>query len=689
LFKPNSSFYHPNGGIQICPDLPSPIPEKRYPTKKIIGEQFIGKREFVEYFLEPRKRLKNGCYLVRLEPFWRVNYDNYHWDGTIRVTSKMIRYTLYSKTVSGDLYLHDPDEPSMDFEEPDPSEGIPIFPIPAYDYYLEIINLEEKSSEVEMTFKKWHFNHNNKTWNNAGTFSAIMKWRTAPPGYPDPDYYLEGDVFDSNDIKTATLKMGWISNFIRKATIEIDRESVSEAPLDNGDSIDWTSILTKVGWDITVIEDDATVTAPTPTDWNETELHQEMLNWRDTVDLNTEWRYHLLCVQEHELDILGVMYDNGGTDSNDVPREGAALFSHPVLPNQARFGTCQGLRYGTCTGPYFRSAIHEIGHAMLQYHPSVTDDNYIMQQTGQITTNSTATTVFPDNIIYNFNLDNTRKLRHLPDMAVRPGGIPFAYTGLIPQSSGTLVTLPIYFNFLVMPRLVVIPLGAPVRVDLSIQNLSKETKLLPSMSMKKGHIHGEVIDPAGNIRIFSTIIRHITPNDLEEIKPNEIKTHALTLLRGKQGALFPISGMYKITVYLNWRETKKCKRLIGETKVFVAPPINSKHAEIACKLLSTPNTLLSLVFGGDNIKDGLEAIQLGLKHKTLRPHYAYIEAKRLVSKYKDRQPNLEAVSALLKDAIMTKAEVRSISKKINKISKKASKVQVRKIKKVLFLKMKY
>ena len=45
------------------------------------------------------------------------------------------------------------------------------------------------------------------------------------------------------------------------------------------------------------------------------------------------------------------MYDNSGTDSNNVPREGAAISSHWIVPNSDPWGLIKGMRFGTVAGP--------------------------------------------------------------------------------------------------------------------------------------------------------------------------------------------------------------------------------------------------------------------------------------------------------------------------------------------------
>ncbi len=50
-----------------------------------------------------------------------------------------------------------------------------------------------------------------------------MVWMPAPTGYPSDSSYLEGDVKNSVGTVIGRLNMEWVSEYLRKATVEIDR----------------------------------------------------------------------------------------------------------------------------------------------------------------------------------------------------------------------------------------------------------------------------------------------------------------------------------------------------------------------------------------------------------------------------------------------------------------------------------
>ena len=61
----------------------------------------------------------------------------------------------------------------------------------------------------------------------------------------------------------------------------------------------------------------------------------------------------------------------------------------------------------------------------------------------------------------------------------------------------------------------------------------------------------------------------------------------------------------------------------------ITPATEEEHAVAAKAIFDNADTHLVLALGGDHLKDAVEVIQQALNSKVLKPHYAYIEAKRL------------------------------------------------------------
>jgi len=121
-----------------------------------------------------------------------------------------------------------------------------------------------------------------------------MTWTTAPSGYPSSGDYLEGDVKNNAGTVVSRLTMGWVSPYLRRAIVEIDRVTASETPLDNGAGVNWRSIFDQVGWDVNAYLSNTNVTEPSGEGWSDAECQQAMLKWRDSADLDAQWRYRRL-----------------------------------------------------------------------------------------------------------------------------------------------------------------------------------------------------------------------------------------------------------------------------------------------------------------------------------------------------------------------------------------------------------
>jgi len=551
---------------------------------------------------------------------------------------------------------------------PVPAAGIPILPRDQYAAYLRVTGIAGGlmiRDHFTLSFEIWNFDHTTHSFTLGETCSAVMYWKTAPAGYPSPANYLEGEVTNAAGTSIGKLCMGRVSEYLRKAEVEIDRVNGLNAPLDNGAGKVWADIFREAGWDVSVRISNANLADEADGTWSEADLHRTMLLHREAVSLDDSWHYYSLCVP-HSTDsgLWGVMFDAYGSDSNHIPREGAGVFARSWFPNDAKYGRVrnQTLDATIC---YFRTAVHELGHALLLFHPAETAGNYILQRTAVIAQHAQdAGVLFPDNVIWSFSPDDQRLLRHLPDPAVRPGGeirfgedaVPGYATMPLPPTD---LARTCELTLAVAPLLETIPLGAPVRVDLKLANTSPEALTIPAqLSLKNGMLSGQVIDALGTVRGFSPIVRRIETEPYGTLEPGENKTASLTLLRGSDGALFPGQGVYRIVVKLAWMMDDYPVYVEGETSVMVTPASNETHAQNALRLLTEPDTLLVLAIGGDHVQEGIQAIQSVLSDPVLGPHYAYIEAKRQAEFTGKRKTNLKAAAELICDnTVMSAAEI--------------------------------
>ncbi len=620
------------------------------------------------------RSLTQGAYFLQWRP---ANTWWYRLNGTMRVE----RHGS-GVTASGDLYHHNaftfrtwPSFQMIPNPDPSPSAGIPIFRRSAYRHYLRVTQVLEWftfSNSFTLGFERHRFDASTNSWSNDGTYTAQMTFNSAPSGYPSNAIFLEGPVTDPVGAPAGTLSMGWVSSYLRKATLEVDRVSQSELPSDNGSGTDWRDVFDAVGWDLTVDVSDSNVSEPSGQSWSRSEMHAAMLNRRDSADLDNEWRYHLLCVRRIDVTSRGIMYDNGGTDSNTVPREGACIASHWTIPNADPWGTVKGQRFGTADAPYFRTAVHEIGHAMGLYHN--TADNGFMNTTGTIAGNPGT---FPGNIQWSFNGADERRLRHMPDPWVRPGMIPFGQAyGSSPISPMDRMELDQALTLDVEPLHETMPIGAPVRVHVTLTNRSDAPLAVPdTLSLKGEHISGRSRDSTGAARGFQSIFRCIEDHEEEVLKPGASMSADLTLLRGADGALFPAAGMYRVELDLAWEMGGLPVRVSGKASVMITPPENESHSRAAMRVLSEPDLLLTLAIGGDHLEQGNAALDAAMADKTLAPHYALVQAKRLGRRFGSRRAGPEAaIAAVPGDAVLSPSEAR----KLAEIAKEAAPAALKK-----------
>ena len=610
------------------------------------------------------RSLRHGCYLFRYFPqSGDVPLHQLHYDGTLRVERNGS-----STTASGDLYLHRPMAGTSSSAEPDPGSGIPIFPRPNYRYYVRVTTILENSTTADsfaLGFSLHRFKVATNAWVNEGTFTAQMSWTTAPSGYPSSDDYIAGEVKDAAGAVVGTMTAGWVSAFLRRATIEIDRVAGCERPLDNGAGVTWKTVFDQIGWDLTIVESDSNVQEASGNSWSDAEMHAAMLDRRDSANLDREWRYHILCVKNIDSTPRGIMYDAFATDSNSVPREGIGIATDWTIPNEDPWGKVKGMRFGTASAPYFRTALHEIGHAMGLYHNTV--DNGVMNTTDVIADSAVPPVQFPDNIRWSHAPDDRKRLRHFPDIWVRPGGLPFGLNyNSAPISPDDLIEPVSGLVLEVRPLLDTVPIGAPIRVNLALVNTTGSPLSVPdSLSLKAGHVSGKIVDPAGTIRTFSPLVLCLDEETLHPLAPGGRLQDSMTLLRGRQGALFPTPGVYRVSVDLDWEVGGVQFGVTGETTVMVGPAENKEHADAALRVLSTPDAHLVLALGGDHLTEGVKAIQAAVANPVLRPHYAVVEAKRVGRTFRDRKPDFKAVAELIDaETVLSSSEVKRVAEMV-------------------------
>jgi hypothetical protein len=219
-----------------------------------------------------------------------------------------------------------------------------------------------------------------------------------------------------------------------------------------------------------------------------------------------------------------------------------------------------------------------------------------------------------------------------------------------------------------------------VRVQFHLENTSDKSIDVPrDLGIKAGNVRGSVIDPAGDVRTFSAVVWRLDDDQFKKLeKKSHDDTYSTTLLRGPEGALFRVPGPHRIRLVVRWDNGTSAVSLSGEATVTVTPPVDEDHRLSALIVLATPETLLSLVIGGDHLVRGNAAVDAAIKNPVLKPHFALIEAKRLargyrpckkesatVIKWEDanaRGPRLgEALALIQENTVLAPDEIRKVA----------------------------
>jgi len=460
--------------------------------------------------------------------------------------------------------------------------------------------------------------------------------------------------------------MGWISPDLREARIEIAVAAGIKPPLAwRKHSLE--SVFRKLGWHITV--GNPVIAKGPPEVWPEKDLHARMLELRSPANLDREWVYHILVVPRFRADEeygFGRMYDHDAIDTDLLPREGLVIGATGKFPRNPQYGSASGQRLVDVPEAAFHNLIHELGHAMGLTHRF--RGAGFMQALASIAAHATSQNPFPGNLSFEFDPLDELRLRHYPDIWVRPGGVPYGqgFSSLPIPDADAFTDVSGQLELLARPLRRTVPLGAPVKLQLRLTNRTNDPLPGPSvLSLAAGSVFGRVIGPGSQIHPFSAA----APYDFlytEELPKGESLYRGETLWRGPKGPLFPIPGFYRIEVEAGWVGPAGIAQTSTHCEVLVTMPHNRRHERAALELLSSEDIAVLLIFRSmpgesDHYKERLEtAVRVlwrALEVEELRAIVAPVEALRLA----ETETDLKSAACLIeKKSQMTSSEVESL-----------------------------
>jgi hypothetical protein len=328
-----------------------------------------------------------------------------------------------------------------------------------------------------------------------------------------------------------------------------------------------------------------------------------MLTARDpAVNLDREWRVHMLVVPARLGCDRGIMYDFLG-----APREGCVTYSDDGYPaaESAHFGSATDMRQRDVPRAYLRSAIHEITHTFNQIHQELEGgrDNSIMTSTPAVADvlaglGTGAPGVFPDQIDLAMNPVVRNHLVHMPDPIVRPGGWPFnswRQAGF-PQATnraGAGLRLTV-----AGPRAGIV-LGSPVELAWTLTNDSGRTVVTPGDITLEGPFTSLwIVDDQEHERPYTPVVAICESAVLGDLADGASVTAAHRLFWGADGFAFPGPGRYRVVLAVRWVAGGEPVTVGSEWALTVTEPATTADRE-AAELALDPEVGLWVALGGD------------------------------------------------------------------------------------------
>jgi hypothetical protein len=577
-------------------------------------------------FMMCNTKLKEGCYDLRFLPKNFNPLMDFSSQGTLRVENigtdirfsgdlytqpPMIMHSLNLGTNRGArLLLH---RAMVAPQAAAAAPGvIPIYARTAYRSYWKgtvaaLSGLQPIGSACTFTLTFEEYDYQQPQTGFSGSFPATptRTLRCVFQAGAAANQYI-GTVFDGTT-ELGTVSINWIAPEFRRATLTIHTlqgavpppTSVSAGGGASG-SEDFSSVFATAGWNLSfefagqVPLPPSLVGVQDPNQcWSEaaSATLMESVPGYNPSELDTIWSVHLLAVPAKLGCGRGEMFDIGPGDPNNVPREGARTHSHDGYPaaDSPNFGVAEGGLQKDFPRGFLRSASHEVGHTFNQIHQELEGggDNSIMTTTPSVADVLAASgQQFPDGIQLGFNDRVRRHLIHLPDPAVRPGGMEF-FGAAVNAPQADQVIWPAHLKEELMLDKDTLTLGEPLMLSWTLKNTGSTPTLVPShLDIESLVARVSVTDVDGDVTFLRPARQHSCPhNPLRLLDPDQTLKGSTVVFWGRDGFAFKKPGRFTVEVILLWDIIGVHIGASAETFVWVSHPVDAKENRVAALLL--------------------------------------------------------------------------------------------------------
>jgi hypothetical protein len=374
---------------------------------------------------------------------------------------------------------------------------------------------------------------------------------------------LEDHLYELPSNYPILLTAQWQHSYFRKIGMETEQEeNVMEIPSYEfeGKTVTVDSCFENAGIKLIKAGERDNIPA-TISGWDDAQLHALMSQFADESLDRRDWMLHLLLLSKAKLTgLLGIMFDTGVLDLNNLPRQGVAVFLDAITGHPA------GIKR-----KIIKTIVHELGHALNLVHrferevgraDSTSFMNYDWRYLGGNNTNK-----YWKDFRFTFDEDEIKFMRHAPWSKIIPGGVEFhaikywyegtggysPYAPEVPLSDLELLLSPPPTGHLFV-------FGTPVFLSVSLVNKGSEPINIPGFYLdpKTGFLEvlvkRQTITGDGRIIKFKPIISRCYDignyiNDI--LEPGQSMSNNVNLTFGSSGFTFAEPGTYEITAVLS------------------------------------------------------------------------------------------------------------------------------------------